>query len=463
MLRSYAFYILLLGVFGTGCSKIPPADDGFVSSTIANRIDKHTKWRQGHCSDESLEDFIRYTIGCELTADAAIQIALLNNPKIQAVFEEIGIARADLVEAGLLSNPSFEIEVRYPYVRGLRTNIEYLITSSLLDIFLIPLRTKLAAAEFEQTKLRVSHEILNLAFDVRETFYALTAEREKIASIRSSIALTSIHSEIVSKQAAIGNVNILETQLIQSRLLEAELELSKSQAEMIRLSEKLNRLLGFTEDFCLILPENLPRDIDYEGLDLCALESIALEERLDLQVAYFEIVRLSRMLGLKDWWTYTHLKGGLAGERDPDGTNLLGPGFSGELPLFNYGQAARMRLFAQLRQAQDRFAALRIHVLSEVREAHKLLSSYLKITNDYRNHLLPLWNKISASSEELYNVMGLGVDKLLENKRLEVIVREHYIESVKNYLLARVALDRALGGYLFRLLAQQECNKGVPE
>lgn len=384
---------------------------------------------------------------------------MLNNPKVQATFENLGIARADLVEAGLLSNPSFEIEVRYPHVKGLKTNIEYLIISSILDVFLIPLRTRLATTEFEQTKLKVSKEILDLAFEVRETYYELVAERKRIQYILSTVELASIISDISSKQAFIGNVNALEFQLSQAHFLEAELELFRSQAQIVRLREKLNRLLGFSNDVCLILPENLP-EVDYFGFDLCALESMALEKRLDLQVARFEIARLSQMLGLKDWWTYTNLKAGLAGEREPDGANLIGPGFSGEIPIFNYGQAARMRLFAELRQAKDKLAALEIKIVSEVREAHKLLMSYLKIINDYQNCLLPMQGKILASSEQLYNVMGIGIDKLLENKRQEVVATQNYTENLKKYLVARVELDKALGGYLFKLLSEMKCSDG---
>ena len=424
------FPALFLLVLAAGCSKIPPLDEGFVERTIADRI--HIEWRQG-------------LISTELTPDAAIQIALLNNPKVQATFEELGIARADLVEAGLLSNPSFAVEVRYPHVSHLRTNIEYLITSSLLDLFLIPLRKRLARTEFEQTKLRVSNEILDLAFEVRETYYELIAERKKIEYIHSSVELTSILRDIFSKQIAVGNVNSLQFQLAQARFLEAELELSRSQTEAIRLREKLNRLLGFSEDVCLLLPEDLPA-VEACDFELCTLESRALEQRLDLQVARFEMARLTQMLGLKEGWTYTDLRAGLAGERDPDGTNLIGPGFSGEIPIFNYGQAARMRLFAQLRQTQERLAELEVRVLSEVREAHRLLTSYLSMIQDYEVRLLPMQGEITASSEELYNEMGLGVDQLLENKRLEVTALQNYTEIVKKSLVARVELDRALGG-----------------
>lgn len=453
--------MLLITFLFSGCSKIPQADDGFVARTLSNKIDGNTEWRQGCCQDAQVLTFIELTVANELTADAAIKIALLNNPKIQAIFEELGIAQADLIEAGLLSNPSFELEIRYPHTSGLRTNIEYLITSSLLDIFLIPLRTKLACTEFEQTKLRVSNEILDVAFEVKETYYELIAEEKKRIYLQSIVELAGILADLSIQQIAVGNVNYLELQLAQSKLLKAELELEQSQAEIIQLREKLNRLLGFSEGACLIIPENLPDEIDYQEFELCALESIALRERLDLQIARFEIVRLSQMLGLKDWWTHTNLKVGLAGEREPDGSNLIGPGFSGELPIFNYGQAARMRLFAQLRQSQDHLAMLEIKVLSEVRERYKLLMNYLNIINNYKIRLLPMQSQISLSSEELYNVMGLGVDKLLENKRQEIIANQNYTESVKKYLVARVALDRALGGCLFKLLDQREYGAGV--
>ncbi len=208
-----ALITTFIALLGLGCSRVPPIDDGVVAYQIANRIDSEVEWRRGACQNEIVTNYIQFAIENELSANSAIQIALLNNPKIQVFFEEIGIARADLVEAGLFSNPAFEIEIRYPYVKGLKTNIEYLLTTSLLDIFLVPLRTKLASTEYEQAKLKVSNQILSLAFDVRETFYRLVAEREKIKSLQSIMELSDIANELSLKQLAVGNINTLEAQI----------------------------------------------------------------------------------------------------------------------------------------------------------------------------------------------------------------------------------------------------------
>ena len=453
--------ILFTTLIASGCTRHPQVDNGKVSSIIATRINTQVEWYQG-CPDDQINCRIQCLLENELTPDAAIQIAFLKNPKVQAIFEELGIAHADLVEAGLLSNPDFSLEVRYPHKKALVTNIEYLVTATFLDIFMIPLRIRLATAEFEQAKRRVTNEILDLAFEVIQAYYELLAELQKLKYTKPIVELTSIQGELISRQNIVGNVNRLDLQQVQAKFLEANLEIAKEQTTIIRLREKLNRLLGLSEEVCLILPE-IPQEFDYQGFDLCALESIALSERMDLQEARFEVIRLRRMLGLKDWWTYSNLKAGVAGERDPDGLNLVGFGLSGEIPIFNFGQAARMRIFAQLRQAQDRYEELEIRILSEVREAHKLLMSDLGMINDYRIRILPLQNEISSSSEELYNVMGLGVDRLIENKRQELEANRNYFEILKDYWVARVQLDKALGGYLFRLLPQDECIEGATE
>lgn len=455
----------------SGCTKIEGPQDCYVSPALERRIDKQVHWNHKGYQDEKIGELIETLLQHELTAGTAVQIALLNNPKVQKIFEEIGIAQADLVEAGLFSNPAFDLIFRFPEKKDLVTNIEYTITSSFIDLFLIPLRVKVAKAELEQTTLRVTHDLLELAFEVEQTFYELQAAQQNIIYVHSILELTSIHSELSLRQQNVGNINRLEFQQIQARYLEAELEIATIQNAIIRLREKLNRLLGFCGDIQWKISDMLP-EIVYQDLPLTRLESIAFSERLDLQAARFDVLRLSRKLGVKQGWVYTQGRLGLGGERDSDGTNLLGPAITGEIPIFNYGQADRLRLHAELRQAQDQLAGLEIQVLSEVREAHKLLINDLRIINEYRDHIIPMQTHILESSEELYNVMGLGIDRLIENKRQEFQVYSDYIMSQKNYWMARVQLDRALGGKLLRVLPQAnddiynfecDCDEGVLE
>lgn len=435
--------------FVSSCTKVPNSED-CVSGIIEERIDKTIQWNRGCALDEQVSCKIQSLLQYELTADAAVQIALLNNPQIQATFEDIGISQADLVEAGLLSNPIFDLFIRYPNKKHFVADIEYSITASFIDLFLIPLRKRVARAELDQTTLRVTNRILDLAFEVEQTYYQLQAAQQELKYTQAIVEITGIQSEIVARQENTRNVNKLDFEQMQSQFLGAKLEIARIENEIIHLKEKLNRLLGFCEDVNWTIANEFP-ETDYQGLPIDRLECVAFRERLDLQAARFEVLRLSHKLGIKQWWVYTNGRVGIGGERDPDGLNTLGPAFSGEIPIFNYGQAARLRLHAELRQAQDRLNYLEIQTLSEVREAHKLLMNNLEVINDYQTQIFPLQNQILEASEALYNVMGLGVDRLLENKRQELQAYKNYIGSLRNYWIARVQLDRALGGKLYKI------------
>jgi cobalt-zinc-cadmium efflux system outer membrane protein len=148
-------------LFYLGCAKTPPPSDLCIASSIYNRIDKATYWNQVYCNNELIDEALQFLLQQELTVDGAVQIALLNNPQIQALYADVGIAQADLIEAGLWSNPAFDIVFRYSNISGDKTNIEYSVTSSFIDLLLIPLRVKIAQAELEQTTLRVTNEILD--------------------------------------------------------------------------------------------------------------------------------------------------------------------------------------------------------------------------------------------------------------------------------------------------------------
>ena len=60
------------------------------------------------------DERLRAMLQDELTADEAVAIAMANNPRLQVTLAELGIARADLIEASTIANPIFEFELRVP-------------------------------------------------------------------------------------------------------------------------------------------------------------------------------------------------------------------------------------------------------------------------------------------------------------------------------------------------------------
>jgi cobalt-zinc-cadmium efflux system outer membrane protein len=81
-------------VFVSGCSA-PKASLDHVQATVAERTGKRVHWNSGGADDAQIKQGVQTSLGRELTAESAVQIALLNNHDLQARFEEIGISQAD--------------------------------------------------------------------------------------------------------------------------------------------------------------------------------------------------------------------------------------------------------------------------------------------------------------------------------------------------------------------------------
>lgn len=412
-----------------------------VSDILYERIGESLSFDQS-----CIQDYTNALLKDPISIESAIIIALLNNPEIGEFLEEVNVAYADLIEAGLFTNPAFEIEARYPFAKRLHTNIEYLVSAAFLDIFLIPVRTRIAAAELEQVKLKAANKILEIVFAVKRTYIELQAEQQKLICSESLAELAMIQKEIASRQLQAGNVYSLNDDVMEMASLKFQLQIIQTRNFVVSLQERLNRLLGL--DISSMLSISEPLQENRQALDLGELENMALRNRTDLEAARYEICRISSMLGLKAEWAYTNLNAGLAGEREPDGENLVGFGISGQIPIFNYGQAARMRLHAQLRQAYHHLDALELKAVSEVRETYKHLENTLAILDGYKTQLLPRQEMIFNSTEALYNVMGASINSLLETKRDQIEMTKDYIESIKAYRLAKLSLDQALGGYV---------------
>ena len=153
--------ILMVTLAIAGCAQVPK-EAGFndVKGLVGQRVDYNLHWNQGTEADREVEKAIEELLKNELTPEAATQIALLKNANLQAVYEDLGITQADVVEAGLLENPVLFGRVRFPNKSEESNNYEFEITQNFLNILMLPARKKLSAVRFEQVKLQIADEVI---------------------------------------------------------------------------------------------------------------------------------------------------------------------------------------------------------------------------------------------------------------------------------------------------------------
>lgn len=432
----------------SGCATVPKSA-GFreVSQTVEQRTGFQVHWNQGTPEDAAVAEKLQAMLREELTPEAAVQVALLNNASLQATFEELGIAQADLVQAGLLKNPVFAGHVRFPDKSGEATNTEFSVSQDFMEIFLRPLRRKLAAAQFEQARLLVGNDVLNLAAEVRSACYTLQGAEHARKMFAEILRAAQASAELAERQHAAGNISDLELANQQAMHQQAELDLTRSQAEVLTARERLNRLMGIKESPAWKISDQLPQ-LPARELPVQELETLALAQRLDMAAARQEVKTLEEALTLARRGVIPEVNVGVDTERDPDRTRVTGPSFEIPLPLFDQRQAAIARAEAQLRQSQRRLSVLETQIRSEVRSAQDRLQIARQLIERYRDVLIPLREKIVAESQKHYNFMLIGVFQLLQAKRDEVNAYREYIEVFRDYWNTRAELERAVGGRL---------------
>ena len=441
----FSFALLLVA----GCAG-PNGTFHRVQDTVMERTGKQVHWNRGGPEDAQIAQGVQNLLRGQLNAERAVQIALLNNRDLQARFEEIGIAQADLIQAGLISNPNFSASFRFPDRPPSGTNIEYSIAQNFIELLLMPLRKRVAAAQVAQTETRVADEVLKLAAEVKTAFYTAEARQQLLGRLRAITETNEAAAEFTKRLHDAGNTSDLEMVNQQGSYEQSRLEVAQTELQLRRDRERLNRLLGlWGADTDWRLPDHLP-ELPAREASLQHLESRAIGQRLDLQARRMELNLIGQSLALrtKTRFVPAEIKLGVSTERETDGSRVTGPTLDLELPIFNQGQGEISKLTAQYRQAQRETEAMAINIRSEVREARDQLVAARDLTSYIGKRLLPTQQQALNLTLQQYNYMLKGAYDLLLAKQNEIAAERSYIDAWRDYWIARAELERAVGGSL---------------
>jgi cobalt-zinc-cadmium efflux system outer membrane protein len=439
---------LLVAVGCAGVSKERGHDE--VDRLVRERSGHETHWAQGSPEDAQVDKWVGDLLAHGLTQSAAIDIALLNNPRLQETYEELGVSQADMVQAGLLRNPSIGAHVAFP-VRGNNDEISFSFMQDFLDLFMLPLRKRIAAAQFAVQELRVAQAALDTVADVQKEFADVEASAAVLAYRKTIVEATAGAAELSRAQYAAGNVSDLRhtTQLVSNE--QAELDLSRDELELFRHRERLNRLLGlWGARAAWTLADALPA-LPAKEPPLDDLEARAMKQRLDVDAARRQQLLMGKAVSLARGSRFVgRLDVGVDAHQDADGPRVIGPFLMLELPIFDQRQALIARLEAQEREAARRLTAVSVDARSEVRMASAELIFARRIAERYQASILPMRDKVVDESQLFYNGMLIGLYQLLDVKREQVEAHAQAIAAIRDYWVARADLERAIGGQLSR-------------
>lgn len=446
----------------TGCatmdSESPLAD---VSASIYERSAMKIAWRGETTEDEAAAVQIRALLRKKLTADDAVQIAALNNRELRAVYAALGLAQADLIQAGLFKNPLIDAAVFFP-LTGVRPDFQLNVVVGFLDALYVPLRKRVAAAVFEEAKLTVTGVVLDFAADVRAAFYAHQAD-EQVVELRQTIVGALTASLDVSRRLhEAGNITALDLARDRAQTEEAKIALRTAEVAARQSREQLNILMGaWGEDTDWSIEPRLPQIPDAVEAD--EVERIALERSVDVLVARQRIVAAGQQLGYTRATAFVpDLEVGAGAEREGDEPWKVGPAIAFPIPLFDRGQARVRRAAAELQRAEHEYHALGVRIRATARAVHDRVVGARDRALYYRDILLPLRERIVDDSQLYYNAMQIGIAQLLREREQQIATAVAYVDMLREYWLAQTDLLRIVSGRVPAAKSAQASGHGRP-
>ena len=446
-------HALLTVIAVTGCASVPNVGLSGVQETTSQRTGLRVQWVQNRPEDSVAQAYVRRALAGEVPVDSAIQIGLLRNKRLQASFEDLGIAQADLVQAGLFGNPV--LSAGKAFARGGGTGIQSIgVALPFINFLQRPLRQRVARQEFDAARARMSATVLNTAADIRIAYINAQAALQLLELRRtvlmamdaSAIAATAIHDA--------GNLSDFDLAQERAQAADARLEVFRAEGDARVARAELERVMGVGGGQSWTLTARLSTPADTMVAE-AALTETALSRRLDLRAARSDASAAAQRLGLTR--AFALLPDGTFGatyERDPDGT-FIGGAVSVPLPLLDRGQARVAGHRALLRQAAARHDALVVEIGAEVRQLSATLASARDREDHLRRVVLPLRRQVVTESQKFVNAMEHSIFTLLLAKQAEIDAGQAYIEALRDYWLTRARLERAVGGTFAPLTAAE--------
>ena len=384
-----------------------------------------------------------------LSADATVQVALLNNRGLQAAFNELFLAEAVALESSLPPNPTFSIArlVSRPEIE-----LERQIAINLLALATLPVRSDIARERFRAAQLRATEAVARIAAETRRAYYRAVAAQQVVSLLSQSQAAALTATQLARRLGETGALNKLDQAREQVFYAELTGQLATARQRARTERERLIRLLGlWGNDLDFKLPGVLP-GLPRQARSLPLVEQEAIRRRVDLQMARIELLALAKSLGLARATRFINLLevgGRFDSIREREsGERFSRTGFEVEItiPIWDFGEARTRQAEQTYLAALNRLADKAVGIRSEAREAYRSYRATYEIARHYYAEVLPLRKIVSDETLLRYNAMQIDVFELLSEARQRITAHVAAIEALREFWLAEAELGAAIIG-----------------
>lgn len=428
-----------------GCASF--SDDGGMAEVARLTQARTGQSPTAHGADappEAVQARVRTLLAQPLGADQAVELALIQQPGLQAEFDALAVDEAERVRAGRLPNPALTLG---RLAGGGALEVDRSLTVDLLGWLAWPALDGAAQRQWQSAQWQTAVAAVGQAQSARQAWVDAVAARQQLALQQRLQAVADTSSAFTQAMVRAGNVPALTQLREQAFQTESRLQLAQAGQNALAARERLVRALGLDADAPrLTLPDQLPA-LPAQPRTLSEAEQTAIDQRLDVQMARHATEATARSQGLTQATSWVNvLEAGVQDKHARGEPTQRGAELTLELPLFDFGRTRRAEAEARYRQALHRTAQVALAARSEVREAYAAYRAAYDAAQVHTRELLPLRQKIAEEMLLRYNGMLIGTVELLDDARARVAAASAALAAQRSFWQADARLQAALAG-----------------
>ena len=324
---------LLVLLVGAGCATVDPGPDyARAAEEVAATTGFHELFDPAELAE--WKERVAVLAADGLTASDAAQIALLNNSRLRAAMYSLGVGRADVVQAGLFTNPSFGISYR---LSSGPARVGLFLAQNIADLWQIPSRQDAAERQQGSLILQVAGEASELVAVARRSYWrTVGAERlAELAADAESLARTGL--DVAAERHRAGSGTLVDVNLARSALSELGIEARMARLTAATARLELYQVLGIQDSAATLTLTPAPhRDLAGLPSDEELVDS-GLRCRLDLKAAERAVAAAEAAIAYQERRLFQSVNAGVDFERDDQ--DSIGPAIELSLPIFDQNQA----------------------------------------------------------------------------------------------------------------------------
>ena len=444
--------VTLVGLLAAGCAKF--TDDGGmapVTDGVRREIGRDAVKLSSPEDMRRARERVQALLSEQLSEEAAVQIALLNNRGLQAAYNDLGISEAEYVQASLPPNPA--ITLNRTFGTGNFVEFGFQLVGNLLAFATLPAKTEIAKREFEEARYRAIATTLSLTIDVRRAYVRALAAQQRLALLEQARQTADASAQMMKQLGETGAANKLDQARVSAFYADLSVQVAQARLAVTTSREALTRILGlWGSDLAYRLPARLP--VLPAAVDALAdVEVDAMRRRVDLIVLRYEIVTLAKSANFVNatrYLSFLELGLGYRNEVETGSTgeqtskNWYGIELGIVIPVFDTGQARLTTAQEIYMRAINRLVERSVNARSEARVAYATYRATYDIAKYYQSRIVPLRRQISSEVLLRYNGMLTDVFEVLIEERERINASIASLDALRDYHLAVADLQAAL-------------------